>query len=60
MLYIHILTINGFLSGVKCALVCVFLRGNEQKKESRLLMLERVNSNILPISAKDIFLFIDI
>lgn len=26
MLYIHILTINDFQGGVKCALVCVFLK----------------------------------
>lgn len=33
MLYIHILTINDFQGGVKCALVCVFFEGNQGIKK---------------------------
>ena len=32
MLYIHILTINDFQGGVKCAVVCVFLKKTRYKK----------------------------
>ena len=39
MLYIHILTINDFQGGVKCALVCVFLRETGHKKRGFIASL---------------------